>query len=77
MQYCLVKSIEILPFATKYMDLECIIFSEMRQINTACCILYVESKKLIQMILLTKQKQIHRYKNQTCGYQRGKWRMDK
>ena len=44
MQYCLLKNIKILPSATKYMDLECIILSEMRQINTACCILYVKSK---------------------------------
>ena len=27
---------------------------------------------MIQMTLLTKQKEIHRLKKQTCGYQRGR-----
>ena len=34
--------------------------------------LYVESKKIIQMNLFTKQKQTHRQRKQTYGYQRGK-----
>ena len=35
-------------------------------------ITYMESKKIIQMNLYTKQKQIHRHRKQTYGYQRGK-----
>ena len=35
-------------------------------------IIYVESKKMIQMNLLTKQKQTHRLRKQTYDYQRGK-----
>ena len=33
---------------------------------------YVESKKVIQMNLFIKQKQTHRHRKQTYGYQRGK-----
>ena len=33
---------------------------------------YVESKKMVQMNLFTKQKQIHRLQKQTYGYQKGK-----
>ena len=29
-------------------------------------------KKMIQMNFFTKQKQTHRHRKQTCGYQRGK-----
>ena len=35
-------------------------------------ITYVESEKIIQMNLFTKQKQTHRLRKQTYGYQRGK-----
>ena len=34
-------------------------------------------KKMIQMNLLKKQKQTHRHRKQTYGYQRGKWGKDK
>ena len=34
--------------------------------------LLVESKKMIQMKLFRKQKQTHRLRKQTYGYQRGK-----
>ena len=34
--------------------------------------LYTESKKMIQMNLFTKQKDIHRLRRQAYGYQRGK-----
>ena len=33
----------------------------------------MESFKMIQMKLFTKQKEIHRYRNQTYGYPREKW----
>ena len=32
--------------------------------------LYVESKKIIQMSVYAKQKETHRYRKQTRGYQR-------
>ena len=35
-------------------------------------IAYVKLKKKVQMNLFTKQKQIHRYRKQTYGYQRRK-----
>ena len=61
------------------MDLEIIILSEVSQKKTN--ILYhlcVESKKMIQMNLFTKQKQTHRQRKQTYGYRRGKgWGRDK
>ena len=34
-------------------------------------------KKMIQMNLFTKQKQTHRFRKQTSGYQRGKEGRDK
>ena len=37
----------------------------------------MESKKMIQMNLLTKQKWTHRHRKQTYGYQRGKVGRDK
>ena len=33
---------------------------------------HMESKKMMQMNLFTKQKQTHRHRKQTYGYQRGK-----
>ena len=35
-------------------------------------ITYVESKKITQVNLFTKQKQTHRHRKQTYGYERGK-----
>ena len=42
------------------------------KINIIWYHLYVESKNMIQMNLITKQKQTHRHRKQTYGYQRGK-----
>ena len=39
--------------------------------NTVWYHLYVESKKIIQMNVYAKQKQTHRHRKQTCGYQMG------
>ena len=63
-----------MPFAATWMDLKIIIFSEVsqRKTNIICYHLHVESKKMIQMNLFTKQKQTHRPRKQTSGYQRGK-----
>ena len=36
--------------------------------------LYVKSKKKIQINVFIKQKEIHRHRKQTYGYQRGKER---
>ena len=43
-----------------------------RETNIIWYHLYVESKKLIQVNLSTKQTQTHRHREQTYGYQRGK-----
>ena len=55
---------ETMPFAAIWMDLEMSILNRVRQ--TKATIVYhlcVESKKIIQMNLFTKQKQTHRHKN--------------
>ena len=56
--YSAIKKKEIMPFAATWMDLEIIIQSEVIQTKTNIIWyhLYVESKKKIQMYLLTKQK---------------------
>ena len=56
--YSVIKKDEIMPFAATWMDLEIIILSEVsqRKTNIIWCHLYVESKKMIQMNLFTKQK---------------------
>ena len=33
----------------------------------------MKSKKIIQINLYIKQKQTHRHRKQTYGYQKGKW----
>ena len=54
------------------MDLEIIILSEDKQRQISYDITYMWNlKKMIQMNLLTKQKQTHRHRRQTYGYQRG------
>ena len=45
-----------MPFAATWMDLEIIILSEVSQTEKDKYHLYVESKKMIQMNLFTKQK---------------------
>ena len=66
----------IVPFAETWIDLETVLQSEVSQkeknkyhmVSLICGIL----KKMIQMNLFTNQKQIHRLRKQTYGYQRGK-----
>ena len=71
--YSAIRKSEIMPFAATWMDLEIIILSEVsqRQISYATAYMW-NLKKMIQMNLFTKQKQTHRHRKQTCGYQRGK-----
>ena len=54
-----------MPFAATWMDVEIFILSEVNQTKTSilCCHLHVESKKLIQMNLFTKQKHIQGHQN--------------
>ena len=70
------KKNETLPSAATWMDPENITLNELSQIQ----ILYhlnMESKKIIQMNLFTKWKQIHRHRKQTYGYQRRKGNREK
>ena len=62
-----------MPFAATWMGLEIMRLSEVSQTKTDTIRyhLYVESKKMIQMNLFTKQKQTHRLRKQTYSYQRG------
>ena len=66
------KKNKIMPFAATQMDLEIIILSEVSQRQISHDITYMESKKMMQMNLFTKQKQTHRHRKQTYGYPRGK-----
>ena len=78
--YSAIKKNETLPFAATWMDLENIILGEVSQtekdkyymIPLICGI-----QKIIQISLYTKQKQTHRHRKQTYGYQRGKGGRDK
>ena len=61
-----------MSFAATWMDLN-IIPSEVSQRQITYDIAYMWNlKKIIQMNLFTKQKQSHRHRKQTYGYQRGK-----
>ena len=71
--YSAIKKNEILPFAETWMDLEIIVLNEVSQTETNITDhLHVESKKKIRTNLFTKQKQTHRHRKQTYGYQRGR-----
>ena len=65
--YSPIKKNEIMPFVATRMGLE--IEGSQRKTNRWYC-LYMESKKVVQMNLLTKQKQSQMSKKQTDGYQR-------
>ena len=66
--YSAIKKNETMPFAATWIDLEINILSKVRQRKTNTYHLYVESKKVIQMNLFTKQKETHRHRKQTYAY---------
>ena len=63
-----------MPFTATWMDLQIILLSEVRERQISYDITYMWNlnKKMIQMNLFTKQKQTHRQRKQTYGYQRRK-----
>ena len=66
--YSVIIKNETMPFAT-WMDTEIIILSKSAR-ERHHRISLVESKIIIQMNLFTKQKQTHRQRKQTYGYQK-------
>ena len=56
--YPAIKKNEIMPSAVIWMDLENVILSEVNltKTNTTCYHLHMQSRKVIQMNLFTKQK---------------------
>ena len=67
--YSTIKKNEIRHLSATWVDLEIIILSEVRQGKAIilCYCLYVESKKIMQMSLFTKQKETHRHRKQAYG----------
>ena len=73
--YSAIKKNEIKPLAATWMDLENVIQSGVRQKrrNIIWHPLYVKSKKeMMQMNLVTKQRETHRLRKQTYGCWEGK-----
>ena len=64
------KKNESMPFAATRMQLQIIILSEVRQRQILYDITYMQNlKKIIQMNLFPKQKQIHIHRKQVDHYQ--------
>ena len=69
--YSAMKKTKIMPFAATQMDLEIDVLNEVKQTEKDKYHryhLYVYSKEMVQMNLLTKQKQSHRCRKQIRGY---------
>ena len=78
--YTAIKKNEIMPVAARWMYPEMIIVRHTdRERQTPYDITYMWHLvfRNIQMNLFSKQRQTHRYRRQTYGYQRKKWRWDK
>ena len=74
-EYYLVIKNEIMPFAATHMDLEMITSSKESQTEEDKChdnSYMWNLKKMIQMDLLTNQKQTFRHRKQMHSYQRGR-----
>ena len=59
--YSAIKKNELMPSVAMWMDLEISVISEFRKKNTRYH-LYVESFKIIQINLITKQKETHKHR---------------
>ena len=69
--YSAIKKNENLSFITTWIDLECIMTSEIKERNAVYFHLYVISKKQNKRTNITKKKQTHKYREQTSSYQWG------
>ena len=70
--YSAIKKNKIMPFAATWMELEIIILSEISQKEKDMISLICGISNMAQINLSTKQKDIHRHGEQTCGCQRGR-----
>ena len=62
-----------MPFVATWIDLEIIILSEVNQRQISYDIIYMwDIKKIIQMNLFTKQKEVYKHAKHTYGYWRRK-----
>ena len=69
--YSAVKKNEIMPFAATWMSLEIILSKSETKRQISYDVIYTWNLKY-DTNLFRKQKQTHRYRKQTYGYQRGK-----
>ena len=71
--YLAIKKKEVMPFAATWMDLGSIILSEVSQAEKEKChmisLICKIQNEIIQLNLLTKQKETHRLREQTYGFQ--------